>query len=124
MIGHGLGPGFTIVATRMSVIFRVEGLEFVFTVLGYAFLGCSSSNPLASASAEVFIMSRRLNRSRRLIYSVLSSTKSTSRQNVSNYEAANYTSSINVGEKHAFSANIATGITAELDSKLIYRDRN
>ena len=32
--GQGLGPGFTTVATRMSVIFSVEGAEFVFTVLG------------------------------------------------------------------------------------------
>ena len=33
MIGHGLGPGLTTVATRRSVIFNVEGLEFVLTFL-------------------------------------------------------------------------------------------
>src|SRR5216110_2272256 len=34
MMGQGLGPGFTIVATRRSVIFSLEGREFVLTFLG------------------------------------------------------------------------------------------
>ena len=34
MMGQGLGPGFTTVATRRSVIFSVEGLELVFTPFG------------------------------------------------------------------------------------------
>src|SRR5262249_4244059 len=60
MIGHGLGPGFTTVATRISVIFNAEGAECVFTALGYASAGWFSRSPPPIASAEVFMTSRRL----------------------------------------------------------------
>src|SRR5258708_1513415 len=59
-MGQGLGPGFTIVATRRSVIFSADGLEFVFTAFGKASSGSLISKPLPKARADVFITSRRL----------------------------------------------------------------
>src|SRR5438477_1646940 len=59
MIGQGLGPGFTIVATRISVIFRVEGLELVLTPLGYASIDSEAKSVLPRTMAEVFRISRR-----------------------------------------------------------------
>ena len=57
---QGLGPGFTTVATRRSVILRVEGLEFVFTFFTSA--PAAESLPTSAPpniAAEVFKISRR-----------------------------------------------------------------
>src|SRR5882672_2275959 len=59
MIGQGLGPGFTTVATRRSVILSVEGLELVLTALGYASSDWSINSAPPSAPIEVFRTSRR-----------------------------------------------------------------
>src|SRR4051812_45118790 len=59
MMGHGLGPGFTMVATRMSVIFSFEGREFVFTFRGYASSESSANSAPPMAAAELFSISRR-----------------------------------------------------------------
>src|SRR5258705_11799098 len=59
MMGQGLGPGLTIVATRRSVIFSAEGAELGLTSLGYACSEPSSNSPAPSAPIEVFRMSRR-----------------------------------------------------------------
>src|SRR4029079_10805972 len=60
IMGQGLGPGLTIVATRKSVIRNAEGLELVLTPLGYASRGSPSRRAAPSAPAEVFRTSRRL----------------------------------------------------------------
>src|SRR5450755_1176207 len=60
MIGHGLGPGLTIVATRKSVIRSAEGLELVLTPLGWASSGSPSRSAAPKAPAELFRISRRL----------------------------------------------------------------
>jgi hypothetical protein len=64
MIGHGLGPGFFTTVYRRSVIFSVDGLEFLFTFLTEL---CASavgtplpSNPAAHRAIVDFIMPRRL----------------------------------------------------------------
>jgi len=59
MMGQGLGPGFTIVATRKSAIFSAEGLEFVLTPFGYASNEWSSNSAPPSIPIEVFRTSRR-----------------------------------------------------------------
>src|ERR1700744_448087 len=51
IIGHGLGPGFTMIAYRISVIFSVEGLEFRFTFLTAG--SCS-----AAAFSSEYLLSR------------------------------------------------------------------
>src|SRR5207237_7843663 len=61
MMGQGLGPGFTIVAKRMSVIFSFEGREFVLTLLGYASSESPASKAPPIAAAELFSTSRRAN---------------------------------------------------------------
>src|SRR3954464_9785685 len=60
IIGQGLGPGLTRVATRRSVIFNVDGLEFVFTLFGDAQPSSSSNAPPATARADALKISRRL----------------------------------------------------------------
>src|SRR5579864_5837131 len=57
--GQGLGPGFTTVATRRSVIFRSEGREFVLTPLGYASILLSASREVPRRAADDFRISRR-----------------------------------------------------------------
>src|SRR5436853_2968576 len=56
--GQGLGPGFTIVATRRSVIFSVDGRELVLTPIGYASIA-SAPKRVPKAAADVFKTSRR-----------------------------------------------------------------
>src|SRR5437763_14885674 len=58
--GQGLGPGLTRVATRRSVIFSVDGLEFVFAFFGDAQTGSSSNAPPARARPEALRIARRL----------------------------------------------------------------
>src|SRR3954468_22935070 len=60
IIGQGFGPGLTRVATRRSVIFSVDGLEFVFTFFGDAQTGSSSNAPPARARPEALRIARRL----------------------------------------------------------------
>ena len=62
-MGQGLGPGFTTVATRRSVILSVDGLEFVLT------FRCAACSAAASRdrSAPPIITAELLNRSRRPI---------------------------------------------------------
>jgi hypothetical protein len=60
-MGQGLGPGFTTVATRRSVTFSVEGLEFVLTAFGYASRASPTSKAPPKAIADVFSTSRRPN---------------------------------------------------------------
>src|ERR1700730_5163743 len=59
MRGQGLGPGFTRVATRRSVIFSLDGLELVLTPLGKASVRSPPNTKPPSASAEVFSTPRR-----------------------------------------------------------------
>src|ERR1700682_584113 len=61
MRGQGLGPGFTRVATRRSVIFSLDGLELVLTLLGKASVRSPANTKPPSAMAEVFSTSRRSN---------------------------------------------------------------
>src|ERR1035437_5752934 len=63
MIGQGLGPGFTRVATRRSVILSADGLELVLT------FRCAACSAAASRdrSAPPMIPAEVLNRSRRPI---------------------------------------------------------
>src|ERR1700719_427850 len=61
MRGQGLGPGFTRVATRRSVIFSLDGLELVLTPLEKASVRSSVNTKPPSAIAEVFSTSRRSN---------------------------------------------------------------
>src|SRR6266403_3929902 len=61
MMGQGLGPGFTRVATRRSVIFSLDGLELVLTPLGKASVRSPASTKPPTAIAEVFSTSRRSN---------------------------------------------------------------
>ena len=56
---QGLGPGFTIVATRRSVIFKSEGREFALTFFGYNFMASRVSNDVPKMPAEDFRTSRR-----------------------------------------------------------------
>src|SRR5437588_6335480 len=56
---QGLGPGFTMVATRRSVIFKSEGFEFVLTPPGYASIVSPISSELPSIPADAFRTSRR-----------------------------------------------------------------
>src|SRR5690348_13152711 len=62
MMGQGPGPGFTTVATRRSVIFRVDGLECVLTFC-WICASVPASEPSSappSIAAEVFNTPRRL----------------------------------------------------------------
>src|SRR5258708_6040133 len=61
MRGHGLGPGFTRIATRRSVIFKPEGLELVLTVFEKTSVPSPASTEPPSAIAEAFNISRRSN---------------------------------------------------------------
>ena len=58
---QGLGPGFTTVATRRSVIVRLEGLELVFTLRISASAPAASvpANAPPSIAADVFNTPRR-----------------------------------------------------------------
>src|SRR5437016_10232815 len=56
--GQGLGPGFTIVATRRSVIFSLDGRELVLTPIGYASIAFAPKS-VPKAAADVFKTSRR-----------------------------------------------------------------
>src|SRR6266513_405267 len=56
--GQGLGPGFTIVATRRSVIFSLDGRELVLTPIGYASIAFAPKR-VPKAAADVFKTSRR-----------------------------------------------------------------
>src|SRR2546427_594911 len=56
--GQGLGPGFTIVAMRRSVIFSLDGRELVLTPIGYASIA-SAPKRVPKAAADVFKTSRR-----------------------------------------------------------------
>src|SRR5438445_10645036 len=56
--GQGLGPGFTIVATRRSVIFSLDGRELVLTPIGYASIA-SAPKRVPKAAADAFKTSRR-----------------------------------------------------------------
>ncbi len=55
MITHGLGPGFTTTAYRMSVIFRLDGLDAVFTfwIAGPASANCPAMPPASTASDDL-----------------------------------------------------------------------
>src|SRR6266513_1057310 len=59
--GQGLGPGFTTVATRRSVIFSLDGPELVLTALGKASVRSPANTQPPSAIAEVFSTARRSN---------------------------------------------------------------
>src|SRR5713101_5651098 len=61
MRGQGLGPGFTRVATRRSVIFKPEGLELVFMVFEKTSVASPATMEPPSAIAEAFSISRRSN---------------------------------------------------------------
>jgi hypothetical protein len=61
MMVQGLGPGFTTVATRRSVIFNVDGPELVFTPFALTSMDFPESRVPPSASAEDFRTSRRPN---------------------------------------------------------------
>src|SRR5204863_4341252 len=61
MMGQGLGPGFTIVATRRSVIFSLEGREFVLTFLGETSVASVATRALPSTPTEAARISRRPN---------------------------------------------------------------
>src|ERR1039457_6654055 len=61
MMGQGLGPGFTTVATRRSVILSADGLEFVLT---FRCAACSAATS-RDRSAPPMIPAEVLNRSRR-----------------------------------------------------------
>src|SRR5664280_3191009 len=67
MMGQGLGPGFTTVATRRSVILSADGLESVLT------FRCAACSAAASrdTSAPPMIPAEVLNRSRRPILPLL-----------------------------------------------------
>src|SRR5207302_9442922 len=58
IIGQVKGA-LTTVATRRSVIFSSDGLEFVLTFLGYASVGSAVMKALPSAAAEDFNTPRR-----------------------------------------------------------------
>src|SRR5208337_4315698 len=61
-IVQGPGPGFTTVATRRSVIFRLEGLELVFTLRNCGSESASAFIPAhapPSIAADVFKTPRR-----------------------------------------------------------------
>src|SRR5258708_39404210 len=62
MRGQGLGPGFTKVATRRSVIFKPEGLELVLTFFENTSVVSPPNTEPLSASAEAFSISRRPNK--------------------------------------------------------------
>src|SRR5580704_6504198 len=64
MRGHGLGPGFTMVATRISVILSADGLELLLTF----FCGACSAAASRDRSAVPTIPAEVLNRSRRPIF--------------------------------------------------------
>src|SRR6266513_1087471 len=55
---QGLGPGFTVVATRRSVIFSLDGRELVLTPIGYASMA-SAPKRVPKAAADAFKTSRR-----------------------------------------------------------------
>src|SRR5208337_1883741 len=61
-IVQGLGPGFTTVATRRSVIFRLDGLELVFTLRNCGSGPASAfvpTNAPPNITADVFKTPRR-----------------------------------------------------------------
>ena len=52
MMGQGLGPGFTTVTTRRSVIFSVDGLELVLTPFVWASTDSLVSSPISQCQCR------------------------------------------------------------------------